>query len=180
MVVISIFAIMTGLILAKYKDFGKNILLKNLAYDLALSIRQTQSYGVNVKSQEIKLASGTFNTFGYGYGVHFTTDNGGIAVIQFGDANKDGIYSTSEIKLASTTIQNGNKVSSLCVRIGSQNLDCSPTSLDVTFKRPDPNAIIKVNGGSTLYDYAEIRLVDSNNNIKKIIVRSTGLIDVEN
>src|SRR6185295_20368 len=64
-VVTAIIAIITGLILVSDATFGGKVLLENLAYDMALSIRQAQVYGISVQR---------FNTtFNAPYGVHFDT-----------------------------------------------------------------------------------------------------------
>ncbi len=46
-VIITIFAIMSSILLFNFKGFNKNIERNNLAQDIALLIRKTQSYGVS-------------------------------------------------------------------------------------------------------------------------------------
>jgi prepilin-type N-terminal cleavage/methylation domain-containing protein len=47
---VAIFAFMTAFLVARYGTFNQGVLLTNLAYDVALTIRNAQSYGLNVKS----------------------------------------------------------------------------------------------------------------------------------
>ena len=170
---IGIFALMTILLLAKYGNFNQGILLTNLAYDVALTIRNAQSYGLNVKS-----AVRDDDSFLYPYGVHFLS--GANDFVFFADTNSDGSFLiTTDMVLSKTTIQRGSKISSLCV--GSSDCMIQVNSLDISFKRPDPNAIIIADGSNaSIYKYAEISLESSDGTIRKVIVRSTGQISVEN
>lgn len=43
---------MTALVMARYNDFYSGTLFKNLAYDIAITIREAQSYGISVKYNE--------------------------------------------------------------------------------------------------------------------------------
>jgi prepilin-type N-terminal cleavage/methylation domain-containing protein len=49
MVVLVVFVALTGIMISSQSKFDGTILLNNLAYDIALSIREAQTYGVNVK-----------------------------------------------------------------------------------------------------------------------------------
>lgn len=175
MVSVAIFAFMTAFLVAKYGTFNQGILLTNLAYDVALTIRNAQSYGLNVKSKPS--ASQNYSTeFDKPYGVHFETGANNKVMIFFADTNADGKYDGTSELITSYNIKRGSSVSLLCAGSGS----CTPgTSLDITFKRPDPNAIIKKNGetGNT-YSYSEITLVSTDGGVKKVAVRSTGQITV--
>lgn len=170
---IGIFAIMTGLLLAKYGTFNQSVLLTNLAYDVALTLRSAQSYGLNVRS-----ASATSDAFDYPYGVHFI--KGASEFVFFSDNNSNGLYGGGTEKISSTLIKRGSIISNLCA--GSET-SCTTVAnnsyLDVTFKRPDPNAIIKASG-LTNPSYAEITLQATDGSIKTVVVRSTGQIEVKN
>ncbi|HEY9583746.1 MAG TPA: type II secretion system protein [Candidatus Paceibacterota bacterium] len=176
-VAIGIFAIMTTLLLAKYGNFNQGILLTNLAYDVALTLRNAQSYGLNVKS-----ASRSQNKFSFPYGVHFVknVDN----FIFFVDVVINGVYENQypsddlidfdDDDISVYKIKRGSTISSLCVDDGN----CiSVDALDISFKRPDPNAIIKSTRG--ISSYAEIIVRATDGNTKKITVRSNGQIAVE-
>jgi prepilin-type N-terminal cleavage/methylation domain-containing protein len=189
LVVISIFVFMTGFLLAKYGTFSNDTILTNLAYDIALNIRQAQSYGLNVKSRGRDVSE-----FNYPYGVNFqegtsaqcTRSVCNTRFIFFADLNNDGDYDTGE-EISTTYIKNGSFISEVCT--GTDTSCASPSGsnskLDITFKRPDPNAIIKisncgVNNVNCLY--AEITVKSnsgSNRSIRTITVRSTGQISVK-
>lgn len=169
MISVGIFAMMTSLLLAKYGNFNQGILLTNLAYDVALTIRNAQSYGLNVKS-----AVRNDNRFEYPYGVNFTT---GKTFIFFADVNitPDFVYDEgADINLSKTTIRTSSFIDKICVGTPT----CTDVlSLDIAFKRPNPDAIIN---GVTANSYAEIVLKASDGSTKKVIVRSTGQIAVTN
>ncbi len=66
MVVIGIITLLTSVVLFNKQGFNNSILLTNLAYDVALSIREAQVYGIVVKGYQ-----GSFDS---GYGVHFESE----------------------------------------------------------------------------------------------------------
>ena len=67
MVVLVIFVALTGIMISSQSKFDGSILLDNLAYDIALSIREAQTYGVNVKEFATSSSPSVFA----GYGVNF-------------------------------------------------------------------------------------------------------------
>ena len=186
MVSVGIFAFMTAFLVAKYGTFNQGILLTNLAYDVALTLRNAQSYGLNVKSQPVAKGANYSDKFDYAYGVHFdksTAADLNKTMIFFVDINSNGIYdAVNDEKITTYNIKRGSYVSLLCVaQIAS---DCSSVdSLDITFKRPDPNAIIKGTAPSIVFGsqtYAEITLRSTDGGERKVAVRSTGQITVCN
>lgn len=179
---IAIFAIMSALLLARYGNFNQGILLDNLAYDIALTIRNAQSYGLNVRS-----SSRTANLFDKPYGVHFDINNP-TNFIFFVDTAGYGVYNPNidldndgnpDQILSKTTITRGSKISQICVNGCTGGTPV--TSVDITFKRPDPNAIIKMNGRTDIYNSdTDITVMSADGStIKRVKVRSTGQVTVE-
>lgn len=172
---VAIFAIMTALVMAKYGTFNQGILLTNLAYDIALTLRTAQSYGLNVKSapDSNNYYSEEFN---FPYGVHFDA-NKNTSIIFFADQNGNLKYDSGDTDISVYNIKRGSYISSLCT--GSDPTSCpgSPQNLDIVFKRPDPKANFNASGGTS---YAEIRLRSSDGGTKKIIVNRAGQIAVSN
>jgi prepilin-type N-terminal cleavage/methylation domain-containing protein len=182
---LAIFAIMTSLILSKYGKFDQGVILTNLAYDVALTIRNAQSYGLNVRSASRDANAFDTTTSGGSYGVHFDKSLPSQFIF-FVDGNGNGIYDDLTNSDQKTTIKRGSSISSMCV---SDVKDCingvtvfnNLDELDITFKRPDPNAIITANGVPTKkYGYAEIVLKAVDNTTRKVIVNFTGQISVDN
>jgi prepilin-type N-terminal cleavage/methylation domain-containing protein len=87
LVVIGIFIIITSVILARQNKFSSDILLTDLAYQVAISIRQAQVYGLGVQAQS--------SNFDIGYGVHFDNVTPNTTYKLFADNDKNGVYNTS-------------------------------------------------------------------------------------
>ena len=70
LVVISIFTIISSVVVFRQSKFSSDILITNLAYQMALEIREAQTYGIGVKSVDNPVIIGD-SKFKYGYGIHF-------------------------------------------------------------------------------------------------------------
>jgi prepilin-type N-terminal cleavage/methylation domain-containing protein len=177
LVTLTIFSIMTGIVLYNQQNFNNTIFLNNLAHDIALTARQAQTYGINVK----EFAEGAgFRSYGISFNKSFNKNfvlfadnpfpstNGIFDNISFTCPNDDSECVDNFI------IKNSNYIKSLC-----DESNCDLDSLDITFVRPNPDALIKVNGSATNHPYAKIIVASENGNTKSIIIRSTGQIYVE-
>lgn len=173
MVSIAIFAFMTAFMLAKYGGFNQSILLTNLAYDVALTIRTAQSYGLNVKS-----ADRNTSDFSFPYGVHFAKNDDKF--IFFVDNDSSGTYNASDTAISTSKIKRGSKIYNLCAGISANNCSLVSDSVDITFRRPDPDAIIRTGTDiNTSYTYTEITLSLSDDSAtRRVSVYSTGQIAV--
>src|SRR5258708_7247230 len=153
LVSIGIFTMITTIVLIKNSEFKGNILVTNLAYQIALAVREAQVYGINVASYN----TGTLDDpFSHAYGIHFDTTNIGSTVpfILFADINDNYKYNSSTDYTKETfAVAVGNSIKRFCVYATSGNVYCSdgsgsnPTNtsltfLDLIFKRPDPSARI--------------------------------------
>lgn len=183
-VVTAIIVIITGVVLANNNRFGGQVLLQNLAYDIALSIREAQVNGISVAR------FGSDATFGAGYGVDFNLSNPNVYTL-FGDISGNGLYdcaspgSSSCELVTATTISPGYKVQSLCVTPGQGAESCDGISkLDILFKRPEPDAWISVNGDSciTVSSYCEesarIVLSSPRGDTVSVVIEANGQISV--
>ena len=83
---VAIFVFMTALMIAKYSNFDQSVLLTDVAYDTALTIRTAQAYGTSVKG-----AGTTVVSFQNAYGVHFDTGSP-TQMILYADTNGNGRY----------------------------------------------------------------------------------------
>ncbi len=192
MVSVSIFALMTAFFISKYGTFNQNILLTNLAYDVALTLRNAQSYGLNVKSapkvdnngyitQNYADVTNT-NAFLNAYGVNFDK-SANTQIIFYTDSTANRFYdgSASGELISAYTLQRNSTISDICVGSGPSDCLVKPTRLDITYKRPTPNAKIIADGTVQFqdeYTYAEITLMGSDGSLKKIEARATGQIGV--
>jgi prepilin-type N-terminal cleavage/methylation domain-containing protein len=71
MVVMTLVTILATVIIFNHQKFNDNLELTNLSYEVALSLRQAQVYGVSVK--EFKEGTTEEQRFGTPYGVHFNS-----------------------------------------------------------------------------------------------------------
>lgn len=176
LVVTAIVVIISGVVLANNTRFGGSVLLQNFAYDMALSIREAQVYGIAVR----RAASGTF---GSGFGVHFEMSSPTTYVL-FADTNPsptgDEIYNVGQGELVETnTILRGYKIQGLCTKETAAGVwDCTANALDILFRRPEPDAYIHTNGAGALHSYSRIVLVSPQGDQISVLVEANGQITV--
>lgn len=192
LVTITIFVILTGVVLWNQNKFNSTILLTNLAYDTALTIRQAQTYGINIKE---------FNSEFLPYGVHFDTSSSKSFILFVDDTYQDknnlgdGRYNDDTTKKALDTclqdkycvnkysIKRGNYISNLYyVRPGEDWDDAEKAdTLDIVFVRPNTTAYIRENNTPTEHSRAAIELqgADGEAESKRYVrVWKNGLIEI--
>jgi prepilin-type N-terminal cleavage/methylation domain-containing protein len=192
-VCVAIFAMMTALVVAKYGNFNQSVLLTDLAYDTAITIRTAQTYGLGAQSSQMGN-----NPFKYAYGVDFSTAAGSndkitmfidnYPVDNYPVSAPNGVYDSGFDSLVSTyTVTRGAVVSAICVSNSDGN-DClssgvpvgNANQLDITFQRPNPDAVICANGScGTKYPFAAIFIKGTDGSTREVIVRDTGQISVQ-
>ncbi len=163
LVSLAIIALITATILARYSAFNSTVLLKDLAYEVALSLREAQSYGVSVRG-----SGGFFNRT---YGMHFAPN--ATSYTLFSDINGNGRYDSGE---AITTYQigNNNRIGNLCA-----NTNCSLTALDVMYRRPEPDALFFSTPNVSGITSARIVVSAPNGASHTVFVYPTGQISIE-
>ncbi len=146
LVVIGIFTIVTSLTLSNYNQFGGHVVLGNLAYDVALSVRKAQTYGIAVRRY------GTDN-FNVGYGMHFDSAHP-TSYALFADVAEsnngvgDGMYDPSTELVETRTFNRGYAIVNLCEthdENDSERETCGLSSLDIVFRHPESDAYINPN-----------------------------------
>lgn len=146
LVVVAIFIIITSVVLINQNKFSSNVAIQNLAYQIGLAIRQAQVYGLSVRGSN---ANGA-DTFDTAFGVHFD-DSSKTSFIFYADSDSDKMYLEGNDVLESTFNIDSGTISNVCTTDGSGNKNCfnsTPNggtdidSADITFKRPDPEAVI--------------------------------------
>ncbi len=212
LVAVSIFMVVTSVLLVNYPKFSSKILLENVAYEVALSARQAQSYGLNVRVASLGGGNTSFPT----YGVHFSLNginsndpSDSKTFVLFADLLPDTLTPTANNKkydavsgcdviggecVEKFSIQNTNQIYMLCGNLKStganidnwgsiSGADCSLTSLDISFTRPDPDAYIigysTLTGNDVVFSDAEIVLRSPRGSTKNVVVWQTGQISVE-
>jgi hypothetical protein len=183
-VVCGVIAIISGLMLVSNNSFGGQVLLQNLAYDIALTLRQAQVYGISVQ----RFGSGKYDA---SYGMHFDSRAANSNVYPlFADAiSVNGVFDPDaahpldpnfDETVKITTIGGGFRISKLCVPAGADaaTCDCSAAgtsacdTVDVVFRRPDPDACISANGTPSMNNLVTPPVCSSTNASARIVVRA--------
>jgi type II secretory pathway pseudopilin PulG len=167
----SILVIVTTLIFANYPNFDDGISLRKTAQEIALTVRQAQTYGLGVR--EFRSGTGIYP----GYGVHFSVASQDSFIL-FADVNGNNAYDGSSEDISSFKIQTGEKISGLCANEKTlPSAGCAFGAEDIIFFRPKPLVIIKADG-SNFFD-AEIKITSPRSQTKTIIILSSGQISIE-
>ncbi len=181
-------------VLSSYPRFRASSSLTATARELGLFIREAQVYGLAVKSFDKK--GEDFPA----YGVNIRKDNTTGQIIQeivlFGDVNASGIYENGDNCGGAVTeckkrlsLTGSEYIDKICVnpggglRGGDQELEefCGIDQLNISFKRPDPEASIITTDINTRYNGAKIYLRSKNRELESKVVRVwiTGQISIQ-
>ena len=104
--VVGVIIVITGVVLANNSRFGGMVLLENFVYDIALSVRQAQVYGIAT----VRFGSSNYEA---PFGLHFDLSSNTTYVL-FADAvsPQNGLYDSGEL-VPTTTITRGFNIKSL-------------------------------------------------------------------
>ena len=194
LVTITMFVILTGVVLVNSNQFDNSVLLHNFSYDVVLTIKQAQSYGVSVRESSL----GAFNTLpNQGYGVYFDLNQSNKNFVLFNDvAGSDGYGNPNQMYDGSITscpvdsleclqkysMRNGTFVQKISVCTATNCIDAS--DLSILFYRPKLDANIFAHSsldGSliTSPSYAQIILSSTNGMTSTVVVTSVGQIYIK-
>ncbi len=173
-VVMAIFAVISIGVIANYSRYDSSMLLGSLAYDIALSVREAQVYGLSVK--------GYSSNFQVGYGIRFANSS---TYTFFADTNANKVYDSGVDSIIDTySVGGGHSITRYCTVDSLNQTKCSDDAspihhLDVVFFRPDPDANISSDKGS-LYSSAKIVVASPSGETRTVTIQSTGQISVTN
>lgn len=165
MVVMAIIAIITSIALSSQSSFNTTLIGANTAYDIALTFRSAETYGLGSR-----VAGTVVDT---GYGLHFERANPSSFVL-FADTYPDpsttspchpasdpsspaaqpgncSYDATEGEKIQTYNLGNGIQITDFCADVSgswacANGGSASLSSLDIVFSRPNPDAFIAVNG----------------------------------
>ncbi len=175
-VVTGIIVILSSIILANNNQFGGAIQLRNLAYDVALTIREAQTYGISVR----KFGEGV-GQFGGGYGMYFDITSPYTYAMYADVVQNNGLYDTGELVGTSYSIGGGYKIYDLCTTlpvVGASEV-CGKPKLQVFFIRPEPDSYVRVEGATPLYQRGRIILESPRGDRIAVLIEATGQISVQ-
>jgi prepilin-type N-terminal cleavage/methylation domain-containing protein len=183
---VAIFSVITTVAVFNNSRFNSSILLTNTAYEVALAIREAQSYGVNIKKTAGTVA-GTGLQFQSGYGIHFVPNSGSFFLFEDVSSppdndppNPDHVYNSSDRKVEVFSLRRGATISKICVDncVDPAEMFSPSDYLDITFLRPNPDAEIRKSGQPGTYPSAHICVKAPDGSQRKIFVNTTGQISV--
>ncbi len=153
MVVLAIITAITAIVFTNQSSFNKTLILANTAYDVALTLRSAETYGLSSRA-----AGAAANA---PYGVHFLRGTPGSFML-FADTSpaascgdpdcKPGNYayaSGADVLVQTYTLGNGMTISDFCAfSLGGWSCASSGalTSLDIVFARPNPVPFMSKDG----------------------------------
>jgi type II secretory pathway pseudopilin PulG len=150
-VVVAIVTMLISSVLYNYSSFNDKLALSTAAREMVMSIRQTQTYGINVR--EATTGGGDFTR---SYGIYFNPTASPSAYYIFIDRNNDGRYNDS--LGACTGTECVEKVSLrdyvTITSLGKTGSNCPTTNvppaytLEAIFTRPNPDAVINFRDSS--------------------------------
>lgn len=154
LVSIGIFTALTTVLLMNHGQFKSSVVLDNLAYEIALAVRQAQSYGLNVRAANISTSDYT-----RAFGVHFyrpSIDDDNFLLFADTSGSNNLRYDGVAERIEQFKLPSGIVILKYCGVVsstGDETIYCSDTNaavqyLDITFRRPDPNATFVL--GSTV------------------------------
>jgi prepilin-type N-terminal cleavage/methylation domain-containing protein len=208
MVVIAIIGILTIVILLSQKNFNSATLLTDTAYTIALSIRESQSFGLSSR------VYGPTNTYNAGYGVHFgsitnppSSYNPGNSYVVFVDTYPTGIgsnttgicpghtetnsllpdarpgdcfYDSGDGLVQTYTLGGGYTISKIVGTTsgGSAESIYPGNTLDIVYERPNTQAVISMNNNTIQLSSATIDIISPQGGTRCVIVNSLGEVSV--
>lgn len=169
-VTISVFVIVSTVLLANYGSFSSRSILDNLAHEIALTIREAQIYGISV--QEFGSGSGIFPS----YGINFRSVTP-TSFVLYADTNDDDLYTVGE-QIEVFTVAKGNTIGTICGYVTTAS-PCTPlTSLDITFTRPEPDALFTSSPAGP-FAYTEVVLLSPRNQTRSVVIWANGQISLQ-
>ncbi|HUY05374.1 MAG TPA: type II secretion system protein [Candidatus Paceibacterota bacterium] len=163
LVVLAIITVISGIIFTSQSTFNKTLILANTAYDVALSLRSAETYG---------LGGHAMSAVPTGYGLHFDKAAPGSFLL-FADSNPapstssvchtitdptaldaqpgDCAYKAGlDTLVTSYTLGNNITISDFCAYPSSGSKLCASlgnlSTLDIVFARPNPDPLMSANG----------------------------------
>lgn len=150
LICVAIFVVITSVAVWNNNAFNSSILLTDLAYEVALSVRQAQVYGITVKAPAA-CSGGSQCNFSSGYGVDFNTSgtlntSSSTNYVLFEDGEvglPDHIYQSGEW-LSSFVIGRGYSIKWFCVAGYASHINTLNVSFSVqNRKRISPSTTVR-------------------------------------
>jgi len=201
LVVLAIITFVMSVVITSQSTFNKTLILESASYDIALTLRNAETYGLSSRAHT---DAGFIVSKNTGYGIHFQNIPSNSFIL-FADTipsvGSSGLchtlsasqpvggpsaqpgncaYDTGEL-VQTYTLNNGITISDFCAYSDSWHCASSGTgdltSLDIVFARPNPDVFISTNGSySTLKKKACLTVTSPQGGFRYVSVASSGEI----
>lgn len=173
--VVAIFTIMSSIVLFNYNKFRSDTILTNMAYEVALSIREAQIYGVSVRK-------GGPGSYSDPYGIYLPFNS--TQYFLFIDGDDDGEFSGTSCTTSGGdtcvtpySLQRNVKISKIqrVEGVGCSNNETN--GLSIVFNRPNPEPVI-IGKTASVIDQVEITIESPEGTKRYVEVYTNGQIAV--
>ncbi len=187
-VVVGIFTLIMAVALWNQRELSNSVLITNLAYEIALAVREAQAYGIGVRAD---VAAKNSTDFRSAFGI-YANINTPEQLILFQDKNGNMQYEANggeTFVVYNFKNQRGNKMKTICAAhafsIHGPCTAVSSTKLNevtILFKRPNPEAsfFAPQTQLATKGSVVIVLNTPANNNCRAVVVETTGQIHIEN
>ncbi|HSE56700.1 MAG TPA: type II secretion system protein [Candidatus Paceibacterota bacterium] len=203
LVVLGIFATVSGILLFNYGDFRNNVSIRNLSQEVALAVRKAQTYATSVRGTSIGGSTRDYPAYGIAFASTAAVPDlapdqkeivlfvdvppgadpelNGDTYYSYGSATC-GAVSEGEECFEKLQIATTDKIKK--VEVCTSSFTCSEVpEVYISFQRPNPDAVFCVPSGavcdSTVYSSAILTLESAVGLQKKVSVWNTGQISVQ-
>lgn len=175
LIVVGIMTVITAVTMANYGEFGAKILLRNMTYDLALTVREAQVFGASGRFQDVDTFGNTTPIIMY----FDNTVNAPYLFYTFKDSNGNYEQDAGEF-VSGYNLGRGFTISDITANTGTiPSID----RLAIRFKRPESDAIIQNRETSSrngdIYADTRITVMSPKGEELSVVVESAGQISVQ-
>jgi prepilin-type N-terminal cleavage/methylation domain-containing protein len=173
LVVLFIIGVMSTVVIAQYNNFDSISVLRNLAYEVALSVREAQVLTISTSNIT---NTGFANSGQNSYGIHFVESSQTYTI--FVDNDADDVFDTSPNEtVKSYTLSQGASITKVAAIAGGSTH--YPVTADITFTRPHLDTTFVTNPAYSGITEVVIEVTSRRGGSKKIHVHKSGRIWVE-
>ena len=187
-VVLSIFAVVTGTVIFNYQDFQEKVDIKNLANDVALKFVEAQKNSTSGKLPWFTPPDGWKPSYGIYINTTSGTYTGDKVFYSFIDVfpvdkKFDGLMAncpTSEC-IERFLLTKGNFINDKYISYLNGNTDDIPSGISMTYTRPDSTMTVRRDGDSAPLqnvNYVFIRLESPGGKMADLYIYASGRIEI--
>lgn len=173
----SIITAILSVVFWNYKGFNDRLAVSSAGQEMAVSIRQAQAYGINVRENAV--GGGQFN---YSYGMYFNKATPSSYII-FVDSNSNRKYDVGEA-VETLSLRNGVLIDDICDSVNTCPAAVGINKMNITFTRPNPDAVIYFadtsgNNQPSPVSLGKVKLISPKGIIVYVSIEVTGQITVQ-